>query len=432
MRSFGICAILLALAALAPPPEARTGPESLWGAGLLLLLAATGQGILARAGLPALTAWVPAAFLLGPSVLSAVDASREPLLSLAAAGAGVWVGLLVGLGARWPVERRNWRLPAVVAGSTLVTFAGLAAVLGLAGGLPLPAALVLAAVASFWGPLVSDFWRSREAQVIGLLGSGVALLLLAAVLLLEAGSRWVAAEAREWMASLVLSGAAGAAAAEALRRTGILGRRDEALLALGALTFLGAGLALHAGLPSLPIGLGAGLLLGARPGPGGELDRRLAPLRPTSILLFAALLVVSTNALSLVPPRASWPYQIVLAQIGVLVAARVLGPALWYPLPSTGEFSRRSGWLLLPRGLIAADLVLGAGGGLTRLLSPEHADLLRRLVLMDLLLGSVLLAALAALMQPRGSGGGQPPGPVLVPVPRAQYLPGPSRAASRS
>ena len=432
MRSFGICAILLALAALAPPPEARAAPESLWGAGLLLLLAATGQGVLARAGLPALTAWVPVAFLLGPSVLSAVDASREPLLSLAAAGAGVWAGLLVGLGARWPAERRNWRLPAVVTGSTVVTFAGLAAVLGLAGGLPLPAALVLAAVASFWGPFMSDFWRSREVQLIGLLGSGVALLLLAAVVLLEAGSRWVAAEAREWMASLALSGAAGAAAAEILRRTGILGRRDEVLPALGALTFLGACLALQAGLPSLPAGLGAGLLLGARDGPGRELDRRLAPVRPTSILLFAALLVVSTDALSLVPPRASWPYQIVLAQLGVLAAARVLGPALWYPLPSAGEFSRRSGWLLLPRGLIAADLVLGPGGGPDRFLLPEHADLLKRVVLMDLLLGSVLLAGLAALIQPRGAGEEQPPGPVLVPVPRAQYLPGPSRAGGRS
>ena len=115
--------------------------------------------------------------------------------------------------------------------------------------------------------------------------------------------------------------------------------------------------------------------------------------------------MVSTDALSLVPPRASWPYQIVLAQLGVLVVARAIGPALWYPLPSTGEFSRRSGWLLLPRGLIAGDLVLGAGGGFGRLLAPEHADLLRRVVLADLLLGGVLLAALAALAQPRRNGG---------------------------
>ena len=383
----------------------RIGSESLWGAGVLLLLAVTGQGVLARARLPALTGWILAAFLLGPCVLSVVDASREPLLSLVATGAGVWAGLLVGLGASWPAARRNWRLPAVVAGSTLVTFAGLAAVVGLAGGLPWPVALVLAAVASFWGPLVSDFWRSRRCRPSACWARGTALLLLAAVLLLEAGSRWVAAEAREWIGSLVLSGAGGAAAAEVLRRTGILGRRDEALLALGAFTFLGACLALRAGLPSLPIGLGAGLLLGVREGSGGELDRRLAPVRPTSILLFAALLVVSTDALSLVPPLASWPYQIVLAQLGVLVVARGIGPALWYPLAWTGEFSRRSGWLLLPRGLIAADLLLGAGGGFARLLAPEHADLLRRVVLADLLLSGVLLAAVAARVQPRRTGG---------------------------
>ena len=407
MRSFGVCAILLALAAVAPPPAARTGYESLWGFGTLLLLAVTAQGVLARAGLPALTGWILAAFVLGPSVLAATDASREALLSLAGTGAGIWAGLLVGLGARWPAERRSWRLPVVVVASTLVTFAALAAALGLAGGLPLPVSLVLAALASFWGPLVADFWRGREGreiQVIGLLGSAIALALLAGVLLLEAGSRWVAAEAREWVGYVLLSGAAGAAAAEALRRTGILARRDGVLIALGAFTLTAACCAFHAGLPSLPVGLGAGLLLGAREGPGGELDRRLAPVRPISILLFAALLVVSTDALSLLPPRASWPYQILLAQFGVLVVARAIGPALWYPLPESGEFTRRSGWLLLPRGLIAGDLVLGGDGGFARVLAPEHADLLRRVVLADLLLCGLLLAAFAVLVQPRRAG----------------------------
>ncbi len=403
MRSFGVCAILLALAAVAPPPAGRTGYESLWGFGVLLLLAVTAQGVLARAGLPALTAWILGAYLLGPSALDAIDASREPLLSLAGTGAGVWAGLLVGLGARWPSERRSRWLPLVVAGSTLVTFAALTAVFGLAGRLPWPVALVLAAIASFWGPLVAEFQRGRETQVIALLGSGIALLLLAAVLLLEAGSRWVAPEAREWLALLVLSGAGGAAAAQVLRWTRILERRDSSLLALGALTLIGACWAFHAGLPSLPIGLGAGLLLGAREGPGGDLERRLAPVRPISILLFAALLVVSTDALSLVPPRASWPYQILLAQLGVLLAARVVGPALWYPLPASGEFSRGSGWLLLPRGIIAGDLVLGSGA-FAAFLSPEHGDLLRRVVLADLLLCGVILAALAAWRR-RESGG---------------------------
>lgn len=404
MRSFGVCAILLALAAVAPSPAGRTGYESLWGLGVLLLLAVTAQGVLARAGLPALTAWILGAYLLGPSALDAIDASREPLLSLAGTGSGVWAGLLVGLGARWPSERRSRWLPLVVAGSTLVTFAALTAAFGLAGRLPWPVALVLAAIASFWGPLVADFQRGPETQVIALLGSAIALLLLAAVLLLEAGSRWVAPEAREWLALLVLSGGGGAAAAQVLRWTGILERRDSSLLALGALTLIGACWAFHAGLPSLPIGLGAGLLLGAREGPGGDLARRLAPVRPISILLFAALLVVSSDALSLVPPRASWPYQILLAQLGVLLVARVVGPALWYPLPASGEFSRGSGWLLLPRGIIAGDLVLG-GGAFAAFLAPEHGDLLRRVVLADLLLCGVILAALAAWGRRRGSGG---------------------------
>ena len=403
MRSFGVCAILLTLAAVAPPPAGRTGYESLWGFGVLLLLAVTAQGVLARAGLPALTAWLLGAYVLGPSALDTIDASSEPLLSLAGTGAGVWAGLLVGLGIRWPAERRGWGLPLVVAGSTLVTFAALTAVFGLAGRLPWPVALVLAGVASFWGPLVADFHRGRETQVIALLGSAMAGLLLATVLLLEAGSRWVAPEVREWLALLALSGAGGAAAAEALRWTGVLKRRDSALLALGALTLTGACWAFHAGLPSLPIGLGAGLVLGAREGPGGDLERRLAPVRPISILLFAALLVVSTDALSLVPPRASWPYQILLAQLGVLLVARVVGPALWYPLPASGEFSRGSGWLLLPRGIIAGDLVLGGGGAFAAFLSPEHADLLRRVVLADLLLCAIILAGLGALGR-RGSG----------------------------
>jgi hypothetical protein len=399
MRSFGVCAILLALAAVAPPPSLRTEYEPLWAFGALLLLAVTAQNALARIRLPPLTGWILAALFLGPTLLAAVDASRVALLDFVGMLAGLWTGLLVGLGAQWPAVRRTWRVPAVVAASTLVTFGGLATAIGLVSGLPWRVVLVFAAVGSLWGPVVSDFWRSRETLVVGLVGAGGALVLLGGAILASAGSSGVAATGTDWVLRLFSSMLVAAIVAEGLWRLRLLERRDSALLALGAATLVGALAALEGSLPTLPMGLVAGVVLAVREGSGRQLGHLLAPARSLSILVFAAVLVARADFAPLLAPAGPWLVEIVLAQLVILVLTRGIGPALWYPMPSSGDFSRRSGGLLLPKGLIAAELVLS--GGLGSALTPSHADLLRGVVLADLLVYGILLAALAALVPPR-------------------------------
>lgn len=403
MRSLGVCAILLALAAIAPPADLRGQYEPLWALGILVLLALTLQNSLGRLRLPALAGWLTAGVILGPAGFDVVDLTHRPMLEISGAVAGLWAGLLVGLGASWPVGRRDWRLPAIVAASTVATWGLLSAAIGLVSDLPWTAVPLFAALACMWGPVVSDFWRNRETQIIGLFGVGVGVVLLGAVVAVSSGGEVVTADATGWALRLLASGGLGAVAAELLWRLRLLERRDSALLVLAAVSLLGAIAAVHVGLPVLPLGLGAGLVLAAREGTGRQLGHLLAPARSMAILLFAAFLAASTDAAALLWPAIPGVYEIVVAQLVVLVLVRGIGPALWYPLPASGEFSRRSGWLLLPKGLIAGELILGPGEPLTTFLAPAYADLLRRVVVADLFVYALVFASLAAFVPPRRS-----------------------------
>ena len=95
MRSLGVCAILLTLAAVAPPPALRGPFEPLWALGALVLLAVTLQDVLSRLRLPAVVGWILSGLVLGPSLFHVVEPLRVPLLALCFSVAGLWAGLLV-------------------------------------------------------------------------------------------------------------------------------------------------------------------------------------------------------------------------------------------------------------------------------------------------------------------------------------------------
>lgn len=401
MRSFAVCAILLSVAAVAPPPFARSAYEPLWALGLLILLAVTAQNVAGRLRLPALSCWVAAGLFLGPTLLAATDLTRVPVLRLTFSFAGLWAGLLVGLAVPWPVPGGGWRLPAVVAGSTAIAFTAVALGIALVTDLPWPLVAAIAAVASLWGPVVSDFWRNRDAQRIGLFGTAVALALLSLCLLVGSGAAGLPeAGADAWVARLWLAVGGGALAAETLRRLRHSAPPQTILFGLLGLTMVAALVADHFALPSLPLGLGAGLALTAREGSHDQLGSLLAPARSLAVLLFAALLVSSFDAAAMLWPPTPGLYEIVLVQAVVLALVRGLGPALWYPVPRDDESCRRTGWLLLPKGLLGAELVLGTAG-LASLWPAAHADLLRRVVVADLFLYGVAFATLASLLPRR-------------------------------
>ena len=124
MRSLGVCCILLALAIVAPPPALRSGYEGLWSLGTLALLGITAQNVARRLRLPALTGWIVAGLVLGPSLLQAASPQRVPLLRLVGDLAGLWGGLRVALACRWPEGRRPSALPVRRPASAGLGFAG--------------------------------------------------------------------------------------------------------------------------------------------------------------------------------------------------------------------------------------------------------------------------------------------------------------------
>lgn len=391
MRSLGVCAILLALAAVAPSSSQRGPFEPLWALGMLVLLAVTLQHVLSRFRLPAVAGWVLAGLILGPSLFHVVEPLRVPLLALCLTVAGLWAGLLVGLGTRWSQARRGWRMPLVVAASTLLTFAVVAGAISLITDLPRAVILLLAALASMWGPILSDFWRNREVQVIGLIGAGCALIVLSVVLCTFHASAGI-----NWVARLGLALLSGMVGGECIWRLRLLDRKGSALLSLAALSLVAALAARHFDFAALPLGLAMGLLLAARQGTDRQLEHSLAPARPIAILLFAALLAASADVGQLLWPVPHGLFEVLAVQIVALVLIRGIGPALWYPLPATAEFSRRSGWLLLPRGLILGELILGAGAGLPGILSSGDGVLLRAVFVADLFIFVLLFGTLAA------------------------------------
>ena len=417
MRSLGVCAILLALAAAAPPVAQRGPFEALWALGVLVLLGVTLQNVLRRVRLPAVAGWVVAGIVLGPSLFHVVEPLRVPVLALGFSVTGLWAGLLVGLGFSWPPARRGWRVPLVVAASTVLTFGAVAVGISLTTQLAPALVLVLAALASMWGPLLADFWHSREVQAIGIFGALIAFLVLSAVVAateLSGGLDWIA---RLWLALLL-----GAVSGESLFHLRLLDRRGSALLSLSVVTMIAA-LAVHQfRLPVLGLGLGLGLALAARQHAGlsggtsgrasvgafakhrRQLGRLLSPTRPTAILLFAGLLSASAD-LKILWPMPSGLVEVLAVQIIALLLFRGIGPALWYPLPLDAEFSRRSAWLLLPRGLVSGALVLGAGASLPGLLPAADSALLQAVLIADVLVFSLFFAVIAALV----------PAPALTP-----------------
>lgn len=417
MRSLGVCAILLALAAAAPPVDQRGPFEALWALGALVLLGVTLQNVLRRVRLPAVAGWIVAGIVLGPSLFHVVEPLRVPVLALGFSVTGLWAGLLVGLGFSWPPARRGWRVPLVVAASTVLTFGAVAIGISLTTQLAPALVLVLAALASMWGPLLADFWRSREVQVIGIFGALIAFLVLSAVVAateLSGGLDWIA---RLWLALLL-----GAVSGESLFHLRLLDRRGSALLSLSVVTMIAALAGHQFRLPVLGLGLGLGLALAARQHAGlsggtsgrasvgafakprRQLEHLLSPTRSTAILLFAGLLSASAD-LKILWPLPSGLVEVLAVQIIALLLFRGIGPALWYPLPLDAEFSRRSAWLLLPRGLVSGALVLGAGASLPGLLPAADSALLQAILIADVLVFSLFFAVIAALV----------PAPALTP-----------------
>ncbi len=398
MKILAVCCILIGLAALAPMTDSAAATA--WALGLVVALAFAGQQVVTYFGLPPVLGWLAAGVILGSGVLNAVRPAESQTLHLIQLFAAFWLGLQVGLGGSWPRPVRSWRLPTIVTFSTLLALLLTAGAVILVLRLPATEALLIGVVVCLWGPfLLSSMGRSDEAVLISLMGSGVSLLLLTATFLALSLGGALPSLGTHIAARLWISVAAGAAAAELLWQLKLLSRRTCAVVALTGCA-VGAALFVEAcDLYALPCGLAAGIVLALRDGEASRLRHQFEPGRQLSAMLFFAFAAAAVDT-----DRFSWPpaegvLQITALALAALVLLRVIGPSAWYPLPAMeGGLSRRDSWLLLPKGALLFEVTFRPRGSLLDLASPGGARLLEQVILADLLLYGVLLAAIAGVV----------------------------------
>ena len=384
-------------------PEPRPGIDAAWSLGLLLALAFVTQQVVRSISVPDVVGWMAAGLILGQGGMRAVLPSASGSLGLVYAVAALWLGCLVGLGLDLRWERRRPPLPLAIFLST----AGTAAVFGggaiLLAGLSVESALALGALATFWGPIVvSTLTRKNEPVLAATLGAGFSLILLSAVLLFAAQQGSFASGAGQVLLRLWSSAAVGPALALLLWRLRLLGSPTASVVGLSAGILLLALLVRDAHLFALISGLGAGGALAALDG-SGRLREMLEPGRAAAGLVFFSLAGASLDPLRLVTSRAPGLYELLLLQLLTVVAARLLAPSAWHPLPlAPHAFSRRHGLLLLPAGALLYEVAF-LPDGVATLFAPPLSQMVRQIAAASLLLYAVLLPALARVfMPPRG------------------------------
>ncbi|MBI93805.1 MAG: hypothetical protein CME05_11450 [Gemmatimonadaceae bacterium] len=408
MRTLAVCVILLALASFsASDPQISNDSriDVLWVTGTVLLLALTMQRVCERLSLPTLWGWVGAGLIVGTTGLSVGNPSPD-MQELLLCFVGLWAGLLVGIGFGWPSSSTHGHFLGIVTASTVV--GALAVTLGcfLIADQVWTTALLVGALSALWGPvLVSSVWRDDESAGAALVGTLVAAVLLTWVIGWLHESKLLAGDGLAFATRVWISPALGIAIGWLLQLLSVLKRRSVALVALVLMSSLGAVVIDHYDLLGIGVGLGAGLALSFRPQSGRALDRLFGASRPLASFLFVALAISRVDVKVLLSAPSSGLFEIVLLQVIVLFSIRGLVPILWQPRISRS--TSLNSWLLLPKGIVAIELLL-VDGGLTDLLQPSNALLLQQIVFVDLLIYGLVATTLSAWMM-RPAEEGSPP-----------------------
>jgi len=372
---------------------------------MLMVLAVVGQRLALRLRLPPVCGWLAAGLVLGASGLDAVrpDGSGALVgtdgLHVVHAFSAIWLAFEVGLGLDWAPALRSWALPGTVALSTVATLVLIPlGTVGLAG-LAWEPALLVGALGCLWGPfVVSSLNRSEEAVLVGVIGSGVGLLALTAILLLLHAQRFVPPDAVVAMGRFWASLAAGSLAIEVLWRAGSFSRRAPTIVALLGVSVLAAVFVTSGQLYALPLGFGAGIVLAVHEESSHLLRHLLRPARRLAAMVFFGLVAATLDLGGTLWPPSIAVLKIVLIQAVILILVRGVGAAIWFPEREVSGASRHRSWLLLPRGALIYELVCRPERGLASFLPPDSARLVEQLATAEILLYGLVFAAVAAAL----------------------------------
>ncbi len=398
MKNFVVCIIILVLGVLGPQQDPKFEP--VWALGLLMLLAFLCQQLALHLRLPALVGWIGAGLILGPSCLQTLQPAQFASLRLAHTLAAVWVGFFVGTEFFWPRAQKAWRVPGAIALTTLAIFLFIAVATGSIAHLPGWLAVLIAALATLWGPFA--VWSLQRARghvlSVGIVGNGFSLIILSAVLVFLYLQRFLPPQALHLTGRLWLSLLTGGLGAEILWRLKVFTTPVHTLLPVLFSSFAIAALLLtQLQLYALPCGLAAGLVLVWRKGRTLETQRVLQFMRPMAFAIFFAL-VGATIDLRILWPVLDGFYQILVIQLLVLLFLRGLVPTFWPQFPTIQPAPpKHIGWLLLPKGALLFELVYHPRNGLVELLSGRPARLLHQVLLADILVHLLVFAILAAI-----------------------------------
>lgn len=391
MKNLVVCALALALAMLGPQRSQHGLFDTAWALGALMLVAFLAQRAAASLRLPALSGWVAAGLLLGPSLLKLIP--PDPTLHLIHSCAAIWVGFCAGLD--FPRSEVGWRPAAAVILSTLAVFLTVAAALALLVGIPWDLALLIGALTSLWGPFtIPAVLPDTQAISWSLVGNACGLLLLSALLLLLQGQGLLPATALGFTGALWGSLLAGALVGGLLCWVRVCTTAKATMVGLGG-TFLLCALVIdHFQLYALLFGFAAGWAVTRHPGQRQRMAPRARVVQPLFAMLFFAL------AGAVLDPRLLWPpagplLQVVLVQVLALVVLR--GWALRQLPPGPVGNPQPRTWLLLPKAALIFELIYHPGSGLAQLLAAGPAQQLRQIALAELLVHTFVLAVAAFL-----------------------------------
>lgn len=398
MKDLVVAMIALLLGALGPQSYRESPFDPLWILGTVLLVAYS-LGQLARlVRLPPMLGWIAAGLLVGHSGLQLMDAQADDILRPVRHAAAVWIAFQVGIHA-CPLSWLDWRRGSIVFGSTL----GVLIVVALGGvflaGLSWWVALILAAIASLWGPFTdvpSD--RQRHALQVGVVGMACSLVLLSVILLWPSTKETVQIEAASVVGRMVLSLAIGAVSAGIVRFFSLLPQSVHGLLVgLLATCFSAAALFEIAQLPVLPFGFAAGVVLAHHARWRRRLRYVLFRVGSVPFLFYFALLGGVLNIRLLNAPTPGL-FIVILTMVGALLLLRGALSTVYLRFEAEGA-SRDLGWRLLPRGVLLFELCYATQPSLLDVLTGPNAVLLEQFVICDILVSVLFYVILARVVQ---------------------------------
>jgi Kef-type K+ transport system membrane component KefB len=386
VKTFAICSLALLLAVLGPQRSQHGLFDTAWALGVLMLVAFMAQRAAASLRLPALTGWVAAGLLLGPSLLKLVP--PDPALRLVHSFAALWVGFCAGL----EFPRVNWRPSAAIALSTLGVFLAVSIALALLVEVSWELALIIGALTSLWGPFtIPAVIADAPAVSWSLMGNGCGLLLLSGVLVFLQAQGLLSATALSLVGGLWLSLLAGGLVGGLLSWGRICTTPRSALVVLGGAFVLCALVADHFQLCALLFGFAAGWGMTRLPDQLQQVEPKARAVQPLCAMIFFALAGAALD------PRALWPPMGTLALIALIQVLALILLRAWALRRLSPAAERPRTWLLLPKVALLFELVYHPGG-LTKLLAVESAHLLEQTALAELLVHSFGLAVLAFLL----------------------------------